>query len=299
MAITLIDGGTFNFTELGYTPPTWSGGTYNFSSEGYLRQIWTDENYVYAATTVGLRLVDIDSELEYAFIDYSDGFTSVWANDNYVYIGTTSSGVKRVAKTCISGSTASAYDLTHCLRDYKSSPQITSDNTRYVHGNGNKIIICTDDGVDVFDDTGSTEIYSYKVFDAETEARKGFMCSDGSFYYLSVTVSGATYSGIDQWEPYQWIDDPDLQWSVLVLTSSGTEYWYLNRVDDYRYDWTTPDKVYYPADEIFSAGLEFKDIFATTGTSVSGINNTLFVATTSGVYIIDEETQETKIFYTT
>jgi len=76
-----------------------------------LKQIWHDEDYVYAATSDGLNIIELESELSYAHVTYYDGFNSVWADDNNVYLATPASGVKYIDKTCISGSTGSPYEL--------------------------------------------------------------------------------------------------------------------------------------------------------------------------------------------
>ena len=59
--VPLIGGFTFDFTEGGYLPPTWSGAVYSFASS-ILNQVWTDDDYVYAATNVGVAVIDITTE---------------------------------------------------------------------------------------------------------------------------------------------------------------------------------------------------------------------------------------------
>jgi hypothetical protein len=138
---TTISGGIFDFaTTSGYVPPTWSGGLYSFSTgidcylqwvdedeqwkQGpdlqwvdcpdpftYLKQLWTDDTYVYAATTDGLNIIQLESERAYAHITYPGGFNSVWADSNYVYLATPSSGVAYFSKTCIDGSVDDPYEL--------------------------------------------------------------------------------------------------------------------------------------------------------------------------------------------
>ena len=43
-----------------------------------LLQIWTDESYVYAATTSGLDIIDLETEQRAHFLSRQGGYTSVW-----------------------------------------------------------------------------------------------------------------------------------------------------------------------------------------------------------------------------
>jgi len=166
----------FNFTDPGWNPQ--SPHLFNFSSatEGtcftqwldedeqwerppelqwgkcpdpftYLKQIWTDDTYVYAATTDGLNIIELESEKAYAHITYKHGFNSVWADDTYVYLATPASGVKYFPKTCIDGDTDNPYELIICLSDYLSTPDILSNQVRYIHGNNGHLVMSTASGV--------------------------------------------------------------------------------------------------------------------------------------------------------
>ena len=125
----------FNFIEPGWSPS--SPYVFDFTPPdlGILRQIWTDENYVYAATSAGLNIIELTSEQAYAHVIYSGGFNSVWADSDKVYVATPDDGVKIIKKTCISGSTILPYELSTCLVDYLNEPEIISNEVRYIHGN--------------------------------------------------------------------------------------------------------------------------------------------------------------------
>lgn len=280
---TTLSGNIFNFGG-SYTPPTWSGAhAYNFTFTGpcidewygdewieyggkewiqcpsdfyLLKQIWTDENYVYAATTDGLNIIDLESELAYAHITYSDGFNSVWADSNKVYLSTPASGVKYIEKTCIIGSVDDPYELVVCLKDYLSEPEILSNQVRYIHGNGAFMIVSTASGVNVLQ-PGDNRNTKTKL------ARKCFITSTGKFYYL-------TYDGS--------------KWTVNIVNSPN-------------HDWTAPDKSFESGTYLIG-NVDVLDIFVTEGTSETGASNTIFLATTSGVYVIDEEVEENAIYYT-
>ncbi len=259
-APTIITAGSFDFTG-SYTPPTWSGiHYYNFGISSVLYQIWTDDTYVYAATSSGLDIIDIDTEYYYAEIPYSPGFITVWASDDRVYLGTTAAGMKYLNKTCISGSLDEyPYYLDGCLHNYTTQP-LTSDYVKYIHGNGDFLMCCTDVGVDVI----KQEPRGYRSYTTVSGAEKCFMTSTGKFYYTTVdtTVSGS--------------------------------FWSVNRVDRPLVDWSDPDYEYGdPLDPLRGV----TDIFVTEGTAADGVDNTLFVATTSGVYVIDESDLSYHVYY--
>lgn len=251
--VPIIGGITFNFTESGYASPTWSGSVYSFGEVfGTLNQIYSDDYYVYAATNRGLSVVSMSAEREIGYIGYNTGFTTVWASDNEVYLGTTQSGIKYISKTCISGTTNNPADLNTCLNDFNNiTPyhNLTSDNIRYIHGNNDLLMCCTNLGVD--------------VIKAEPQG-----------YRSSTTISGTQKCFITQ--------------NGLYYTISGTDNWSLNRVDYCGSDWVEPDFSYVTGSGILPAGEKINDIFITENTSENGIDNTVFCATSSGTYVIDE-----------
>jgi len=222
-----------------------------------LNQIWTDDDYVYAATSSGLDIIEIESEQRYAYITYGGGFTTTWADSTKVYLGTTASGVKYINKTCISGSIVSPYELSICLTDYLNTPDILSDQIIYIHGNGGYLAISTASGIDA--KGPSVSGYTYVGL-----ASKVFATSLGEVYYI---------------------------------TGSGTNK-QVNVVDEINGYWSEPDTIY-TTNSFILGNVDLFDMFVTEGTSDTGVSNTLFLATSSGVYIIDEELYTSNIYYTT
>lgn len=258
--VPIIGGITFNFTESGYTPPSASGTTYNFPGSSVLNQIWTDDNYVYAATSINLSVIGLISEEYEAYVTYSGGFTTVWGSDDKVYVGTSSDGIKYIYKTCVSGSIASPYNLNACLHSYRSPYGITAQNIRYIHGNDDKLMCCTTSGVDVY-----WSNFGYRSTATISGTRKCFMTSTGKFYY----------------------------------TKLSGHMWSLNRVNSHLWDWAAPDYRYIAdGNGALASGISINDIFVTEDTSVSGNGyNTVFMATSSGVYVVDEGSLDYAIYY--
>lgn len=227
----------------------------------YLTQVWTDDNYVYASTSEGLDVYDIYSENRYAYITYSGGLNTVWGNDDKVFVGTSDAGVKYINKTCISGSIIEAYKLENCLLDLSSLTAYNDLGTpyiKYIHGNNDILLIVTNSGVSVI----KLDPQSYRNYTLNTDVYKGFMTSTGKFYY---TVSGTG--------------------------------WSIHRMNVYMGDWTIPEYEYVTGSGILASGIVINDLFVTEGTSSDGVSNTLFIATTSGAYVIDEGTSEYGIYY--
>jgi hypothetical protein len=247
------------FTEV-YTPPAGNAANLIFGLEAgavELYQIWSDVNYVYAATAEGLDIYDILTESRDAYITYNGGFSTVWGNDDRVFVGTTNSGVKYFNKTCTSG----LGDVTSCLSEFSDLTYystLTSNNIKYIHGNDDVVLCVTDAGIDVV----KIDPQSYRSYTTTVSGYKGFMTSTGKFYY---TVSGTQEA--------------------------------IHRVDSSLWDWITPNKSYLTGGGIFESGITINDIFVTEGTADDGSANTIFAATSSGVYVIDESNDEYVIYY--
>lgn len=260
--VPIIGGIIFNFTESGYNPPIWSGSTYSFGEEfGTLRQIYSDDDYVFAATNRGLSITSMAAEEEIGYINYNLGFSTAWGNDDKVYIGTTSSGIKYINKTCISGTVNNPENLITCLADYVSPFGISSQTIRYIHGSDDDYLMCcTNSGVDIYYHKQPT----YRSSTTISGAQKCFMTASGKFYY----------------------------------TVSGINAWSLNRINKPLWDWENPDYIYSTGGSILPPGISINDIFVTENTSeYNSTNNTLFIATSSGTYIIDEGSLEYAIYY--
>ena len=229
---------------------------------GELYQIHTDENFIYTATSYGLNIFDFSNNLLTAYIPYNEGFTSVWGNNEKIFIGTTASGIKSIDIVTVSGNTSSNYNLTQHLTDLYEEPYISSNNIKYIHGNGTNLMICTDSGVEYIKTTGNPTFVSSTSI---AGAQKCYLSSTAGYY-----------------------------------TVSGTE-WSINRINNMNTSWDEPNRSYITGSGIFSTGLLLNDIYITEGTGSNETSNCVFCATSSGVYIIDETNIDTEIYnvYTT
>ena len=181
MAYTPPDPITINFTESGYVPPSSTGASYEFAAspvtEVYqLSPDLNDNGYMYAATDVGMVIIDIDSEQEIARVS-STIHTSVCNSDVLIFMGTTGSGIWALDK-----STISSGDLTSLAYQYRAYPDITSNDIVYLDGQDDYLCATTAVGVDFV-------WISLADWDSRTiaDAYKCFVCSDGKTYF---TTSG-------------------------------------------------------------------------------------------------------------
>lgn len=184
MAVT-ISGGIFDFTTTGYEAPTWSGGTYEFGTgqPTALYQLSPDvagAAYLYAATDIGLIVIDVPTEAEYARASNST-VTSVWNDEDNIYVGTTISGIYYLEKDYIT--TFTGGDLTNYLLPWKQTPFLASNYIKYLHGSGDYLCVSTAAGFDFIwislDDVETAAV---------TMSWKCFVCSDGKTYF---TTSGS------------------------------------------------------------------------------------------------------------
>ena len=150
-----------------------------------LNHIYTDETYVYAATSSGLNIIDLETESSVSS-EYSYHYTTIWVNDDTVFLGTNGYGIKSLAKSFIAPG-----EIFVGLNDYASEPDITNNNIRYLHGNHHKLMCCTISGVDII----GLDTHYITHTTISGDAKKCFAAENDKFYY--------TVSGIDNWYLYR------------------------------------------------------------------------------------------------
>jgi len=181
-----------------------------------LRQVWHDDYYIYAATSEGLDIIDIDSEQPFAYVTYSGGFTTVWGNDTSIYVGTSDAGIKYFGKSSISGSIYNPADLSVALTMYAEYPTITSNNVRYIHGQENLLMCCTASGVDTLG------VYGKEAKTSTPYAQKCFLAPSERLYYT--TASGSEHAINRVSGPYDWNTPDKTYLNDGTIFESGIEF---------------------------------------------------------------------------
>jgi hypothetical protein len=256
MAYTPPEGDVyFDFIESGYTAPGGLTMSFSFSSDvSALYQLSPDVaggNYLYAATDIGLIVIDIDTEAEYARA-VNNTTTSVWNDEDNIYIGTTVSGIYYLEKDYITS--LSGGNLTDYLSIWKQTPFLSSNYIKYLHGSGDYLCVSTAAGFD-FIWISLDDIESAMV----TMSWKCFVCSDGKTYF---TTSGT----------------PNMIYRANVpgsIAYPATEYicgsGYLEDVAN--------------ANDIFVTEN------TSSAAPILWVENTLFIAASGGAYVFDEGTK--------
>lgn len=153
------------------------------------QNIWTVGDYIYHTAASGIDVYNSDvSSLLYQIPTPAP--TAVWANDSYIYIATSISGVYRAA---ISGSAS----------PYKQEPNITSNETIYLHGADDYLCVSTVSGIDRYRLSDGNRIYTQKA-----DNYKCFQTAPGTLYYIKrngfYSVDTALLGGrLSDWKYYQ------------------------------------------------------------------------------------------------
>lgn len=225
-----------------------------------LRQVYSDCSYVYAVTTSGLDIIDIETESKVSYIGIKYGFTTIWGNEECIYLGTVGDGVKYLPKSTISGSISEPADLITSLIDYDFYYR-PKDRIKYIHGYDGTLAVVTTSGIDVVNNS----INGFKSSFYNTYVTKCFLTSNNQLYYI--------------------INDSP--------SSDG-----VHKINTVLCDWQTPNESYLVGASFIQEGVTVNDIFVTVNTSETGKDNTLFIATSGGVYVWDEGTSGFDIYYT-
>jgi hypothetical protein len=157
-----------------------------FSGYKGLYQIWTDNKYVYAATTSGLDIIEIETELRCSFVSNSSGYSSVWSDNNEIFVGSMTNGI-----TYFNQYSIGPLDMVSFLVPYAKTPFITSNEIKYIHGNLSKLICCTSKGVDII-----RRDSNYITHTTISGATKCFVTTNYNYYYY--TISGSEYWSLNR-----------------------------------------------------------------------------------------------------
>ncbi|RKZ08245.1 hypothetical protein DRQ25_09550 [Candidatus Fermentibacteria bacterium] len=286
--VPIISGGLFQFLIDGYAPPTWDGDEYVWPAPvsaatcydvwtesntqwvdydehqwglcfpGLLNQIWSDNTYVFAAIDFGLDVIDMVTEQKVAYAEFEYGFSTVWADDDNVYLGSYTDGVKYIPRTCISGTTAS--------------------------GTPSDLTSCLADYVTYYNMSSQRVLYlhgagNYMSFCTPNEVFAEYRTEFGGSY-CGTTVSGAR----------KCFTLPDGTFYYTSVSGNSADAWAVSRVNNFTFP---PAVEYRTGGWMLPLDVRITDIFVTT----AGTDNTLFIATSSGVCVIDEGTSAYGMYY--
>jgi len=251
--------------------PTISGGVFNFSDTGYTPPDWTGASY--DLSSVKLNEIYTDSTYVFAALEVGLDLIDIESEDKCAYI-TYTDGVKSVwgnDSIVFMGTTSSGVKYLN-KSDITCNLVTPVDLTNYVKPFKHTPFITSNnikhvhgrDNIVMCCTASGVDIYKlepngYRSSTTISGAYKCFVPAGGGAYYL--TLSGTDYS--------------------------------INKINTTLMDWSEPDEIFK-----VDSGLEINDLFVTYHTAVGGTKNTLFIATSSGVYVIDEATYETDIYYT-
>lgn len=226
----------------------------------HLNQVCIDDSYVYTATSMGVDIIDVYTNNKVSYVDSIVEVSSVWASEERLYIGTAGEGIKYIDKVTISGNEVLPIDLEEYVCNYSFQYSIDCEFVKYIHGSGETLSVVTYSGINILNNTDSI---GYKSSYTSTDVTKCFMTSKNELYYIEQgEING-----------------------VFKMKSTLC-------------DWTSPNILYTSGSSFLPGSLGVNDIFVTESTSSNTVDNTLFVATSSGAYILDEGTANFDVYYT-
>ena len=247
------------------------GGIFNFVDASYTSPTWSGAEYIFStAPEVGYgntKAIWTDTTLIYLATDTTFNLIDIETESLYAYITAPSGGFTAICGNdtdiyigTVSGTKAIAKT---CISGSIENPyDLAICLTDYATSSAVKYIHCNNNLISIITET---EI-SITKFEPN-----GYTSSAVGTNFLKCFVTP----------------------TKLYYTTSGT----INRLDYLKCDWSIPHYSYITGSGILASGLTINDIFVTHNTSSEPGHNTLFVATSSGVYIIDEGTGYYSILY--
>lgn len=235
---------------------------------------WIDESYFEFGECPAAVLYQIWRDEDYAYAVTSSGLDifDINTSNKVSYIGnrggfttiwgnldTIYLGTSDDGIKYLDKTSISGGNLETSLVDYAFYYNVSSDDIRYLHGHIDTLVAVTSSGIDVLNNS----INGYKSTTSGVNFTKCFMTSKNELYYI-----------------------------VQESSSNG-----LARVDSILCDWSIPDAFYESGTSFLPAEQGINDIFITESTASDEQSNTVFVATTNGVFVLDEGTTEFDTYY--
>lgn len=216
-----------------------------------LNEIYSDDVYVYAATTSGLSILSILLETKVADADIYGEFVTVCGNSDTVYLGSPTTGVYCLDKDSILTTTGTVLNLNTSLYPLSSTYKPTYNDIRGLSVYNYDLAVVTASGMDVIGMAAGREFKSTTF--STGNITKRFLTSKKEIYYIEEL--GTT--------------------TVLNVHSP------------YSCDWEKASTTFIPGSSFIIEGTLLLDIYVTENASLA-YYNTIFLATSSGVYVYDE-----------
>lgn len=184
---------------------------------------------------------------------------AITIKNDVLYLATQNDGVQSFPISNVSGTEiCSAIGLTNYVSDYKKYPYITDNEVKDLSFAGDYMCVVTTSGVDHFN-LGSSDSY-YRSFATASGVQKCWQTSTGKFYYMFFDKLITIYNHMCDWDE----------------SSIG-----------YTYETGGVGNLFFP-DECMLNDLAVIERTSIYGTPRGKTNNLLFLATTSGVVMIEE-----------
>lgn len=135
------------------------------------RNVFLYDLHLFKSTSSGVGIYDALSVDLVNFAGFPLGTNAVWVNEDYLYVATSVSGIYRADMSAVSG--------TLIFENYKSYPDITSNEVRYIHGSGDYLCATTASGVDRYKLSTGERNFTYV-----DNADKCCQTSRGDYYYV-------------------------------------------------------------------------------------------------------------------
>ena len=197
-----------------------------------------------------------------AAVSYRDtGINTICGNSTTVYLGTLEGGIKRLAKSDAVLDELHPTVLDDVISTYLVYPNILDFNIRYLHCNEDYMGVITPKGMSTVKLTDYKSVVNVE-YPTNYQAYKCFITSGGYLYF----------------------------------TMSGTSDWRISKIKNPRqFNYTTSLDII-TGSGILNNGIKLTDLYITERTAKDHIDDTVFCATTSGIYVIDLSTDEYYVF---
>lgn len=205
----------------------------------------------------------------------------IFMDDTYVYAATVSG---------LSIIDVSSEQVVNYISMYNGCTTVWSDNIN--------VFIGSSEGIDTFNRYAPLSVSSYISYPFINSKNVNHLHGNASVIMCCTDVGVNITRRHTNYTTYC-----SAQTASKCFVTTSNNYYYLlnnnnsiNRINYNNNNWVTPDIVYTTSSGFLSTGAVVKDFFVTDKTSLSGLDNTIFIATASGVYVYDEGNNDYYMF---